>query len=591
MSDNPNKFPTRPAEEPWQPDPSKMPEPRPIPKAIETIGDSSFRQQATDAWRAASQLRRLMELWGVWLHQLETTGDADPGLAAVDMPEAVSACLKALYTLGANVPTIQRTPMQQLRERFPRLVDFEKDWQTRRENRDRIRQCIRGDHNKALKEWLDAPADQRRDVPRRDWWSALMGELLGVLQQLEVAPSTAFIAPQLLNGDKDTEIILAERTKPQAIPDYTIGQKCRQSLLNWWMREHHAATGPLNPDLHERVRKLLVNDCDALNEAAYVALEKETRGLKTPSDGGQQPRQTGAEQVAPRERGENSLGETCTPLVVGTVPNLLFISYSHADKRFLTELLKHLKPLVRNGLVSKWSDLQIAPGSEWEAEIQNALAKTKRALMLVSPDFLDSDFIHDHELGPLLKQAEQGGVRILWIPIRASSYKLSGLSKYQALSPPEKPLAKMQKAKRDEAWVLIVERINESMRDCSSSEPGPDSAPHALRQGGDLVGVWEGISDGGGFVEIWTIKMKNGIWSVTGVHKKDDAERGSFEGRDYQFAGDTLAFIQQFRKLPDPSWQSGAQMTVRASGDALTFRYKHVRGPEGTVTLSRAKPQ
>ena len=57
------------------------------------------------------------------------------------------------------------------------------------------------------------------------------------------------------------------------------------------------------------------------------------------------------------------------------------------------------------------------------------------------PDFLASDFIHEDELGPLLKEAERGGVTILWVPIYASAYKQTALEKYQAVLDPNKPLA------------------------------------------------------------------------------------------------------------------------------------------------------
>ncbi len=141
----------------------------------------------------------------------------------------------------------------------------------------------------------------------------------------------------------------------------------------------------------------------------------------------------------------------------------LFISYSHRDQKFLTELLIHLKPLERAGIVSKWSDKQIAPGSQWFAEIQAALARSKLALMLVTPAFLASDFIHEHELGPLLKQAEEGGTRILWVPVRACSYKDTSLAGYQAVIDPEKPLAQM-KAGRDQAWVKVCEEIKRAFQ-------------------------------------------------------------------------------------------------------------------------------
>ncbi len=143
--------------------------------------------------------------------------------------------------------------------------------------------------------------------------------------------------------------------------------------------------------------------------------------------------------------------------------DLVFISYCHKDTKFLDELLLHLKPLERTGRASKWSDKQIAPGSEWFAEIKAKLALTKVAVMLVSPGFLASDFIHEHELGPLLKDAEKDGVRILWVPVRASVYKDTPLKNYQAVISPDKPLASMGQAERDKAWVQVCEAIKNAL--------------------------------------------------------------------------------------------------------------------------------
>jgi internalin A len=114
------------------------------------------------------------------------------------------------------------------------------------------------------------------------------------------------------------------------------------------------------------------------------------------------------------------------------------------------------------GKLTKWSDKQIAPGSNWFSEIQEALARTKVAVLLVTPNFLASDFIHEHELGPLLKQASEGGIRILWIPVRAAAFEETALKNYQALSSPGKPLAQM-KAERDAAWVRICREIKKAI--------------------------------------------------------------------------------------------------------------------------------
>jgi internalin A len=137
----------------------------------------------------------------------------------------------------------------------------------------------------------------------------------------------------------------------------------------------------------------------------------------------------------------------------------VFISYSHKDTRWRDELETHLKPYHRTGSIISWSGQQIAPGSEWFTEIQSALAASKIAVLLVTPSFLNSDFIHQHEFGPLLRKAEQGGAKILWIPVSTSSYEQTALNKYQALFDPSKPLAEMSKPKRDRAWVQICKKI------------------------------------------------------------------------------------------------------------------------------------
>jgi hypothetical protein len=140
----------------------------------------------------------------------------------------------------------------------------------------------------------------------------------------------------------------------------------------------------------------------------------------------------------------------------------VFISYSHKDQKFLDELRTHLKPLVREDRISIWSDQQIEPGAKWFDEIMLALASTKVAVLLVTKDFLASDFIHEHELGPLLKKTQQGGVRILWVLVRGCNYKATPLKDYHALISPDKPLAEM-KAERDGAWVKICEAIKAAL--------------------------------------------------------------------------------------------------------------------------------
>jgi hypothetical protein len=152
----------------------------------------------------------------------------------------------------------------------------------------------------------------------------------------------------------------------------------------------------------------------------------------------------------------------------------VFISYSHEDKKWREDLEKRLRPYLRVGSIKSWSDEEIIPGSKWFGKIKAALADTKVAVLLVTPDFLASDFIHQHELGPLLKEAEQGGVQILWIPVRASAYQETPLRNYQAVIDPRTPLARMTTARRDDAWLIICKEIINAAN--PSTEPFPEDS-------------------------------------------------------------------------------------------------------------------
>ncbi|HYR10634.1 MAG TPA: toll/interleukin-1 receptor domain-containing protein, partial [Longimicrobium sp.] len=121
----------------------------------------------------------------------------------------------------------------------------------------------------------------------------------------------------------------------------------------------------------------------------------------------------------------------------------VFISYSHADAEWLERLQKHLKPLQREG-IEVWDDTRLKAGEQWREEIREALAKTKVAVLLISADFLASDFIVTNELPPLLKAAEEDGATILPVIISPCRFtREASLSRFQAVNDPAKPLLRM----------------------------------------------------------------------------------------------------------------------------------------------------
>ena len=141
----------------------------------------------------------------------------------------------------------------------------------------------------------------------------------------------------------------------------------------------------------------------------------------------------------------------------------IFISYSHRDKRWLDKLYLFFAPLIHQEKIHLWSDTQIKPGEAWREEIQRALAEAKIALLLVSPHFLASDFIHKYELPPLLHAAKQRGVIILWIAISACMYMDTEIANYQALNDPSRPLDSFKTSQVHQELMHVCEHIKRVM--------------------------------------------------------------------------------------------------------------------------------
>lgn len=143
-----------------------------------------------------------------------------------------------------------------------------------------------------------------------------------------------------------------------------------------------------------------------------------------------------------------------------TERNRVFISYSHADAANLDRILIHLRPVERSGAINLWSDTKIRAGDRWREEIRKALDQARVAVLLISADFLASEFIANNELPPLLVAAEAEGTRIIPVIVKPSRFvRDDRLSRFQALNDPKLPVIRMSEAEREELYAKLAEIV------------------------------------------------------------------------------------------------------------------------------------
>jgi nucleotide-binding universal stress UspA family protein len=144
--------------------------------------------------------------------------------------------------------------------------------------------------------------------------------------------------------------------------------------------------------------------------------------------------------------------------------NRVFISYSHEDKEWLERLQRHLRPLERAGALV-WDDTRLQPGTPWREEIRKALAQTKIAILLISADFLSSEFIATNELPPLLAAAEDEGATILPVIVSHCRFvREESLSRFQAVNDPEKPLVQLGRANREKVLDQVARAVEDALK-------------------------------------------------------------------------------------------------------------------------------
>ena len=138
----------------------------------------------------------------------------------------------------------------------------------------------------------------------------------------------------------------------------------------------------------------------------------------------------------------------------------IFICYAREDEPLLRNLEKHLRALKRQGLIDPWHDREIIPGTDWKQEIDKQLNAADIILLLVSPDFIDSEYCYSTEMK---RAMERGEAYVIPIILRHTYWKRTPFSRLQALPTDARPITDRFWSTIDEAFFSVTEGISETI--------------------------------------------------------------------------------------------------------------------------------
>lgn len=159
----------------------------------------------------------------------------------------------------------------------------------------------------------------------------------------------------------------------------------------------------------------------------------------------------------------------------------IVICYAHEDEALRERLVKQLSALHRQGLIALWYDREISAGKEWTYELSSQINKAQIILLLVSADFIASDYCYSIEMRQAIERHEKGEARVIPIILRHVYWQGTPFGKLQTLPLDAQPIMASNWNTLDEAFFNVAEGIRKVVEHFS------DTQTDSIRQMGSMV--------------------------------------------------------------------------------------------------------
>lgn len=154
----------------------------------------------------------------------------------------------------------------------------------------------------------------------------------------------------------------------------------------------------------------------------------------------------------------------------------VFMSYSHRDEALRDELEVQLAMLKRQGLISVWHDRRMVAGDRLDWSINQELDQADIVLLLISPDFLASDYCYKIEKARALERHREGTARLISIILRPCDWTHSDLPEFLVTPTDGKPITTWPN--QDEAFLDVARSIRRAIEEVDRT--GTPQETHAF---------------------------------------------------------------------------------------------------------------
>lgn len=250
-----------------------------------------------------------------------------------------------------------------------------------------------------------------------------------------------------------------------------------------------------------------------------------------------------------------------------------FVSYSHHDAQFLTDLHQHLAALRRQKLLDTWTDRKIDAGAVIDEEIAAAMTKADLFILLVSSSFINSDYCYDKEFKKALEKQKAGKALIVPIIIRPCDWQIPEISQFKVLPDDGHAINSNHWHSPDEGFANVVKGLRSLIENRKKGEKfSPDESHVTVEQREELRGVHDEIvkrliaKKSGQPDDI--VKAEYGKWAGivwSQFNEKFETKAHGLQSLDRSRFAEAKTWLQQYRASNDKNFKRVNPHAYRAT--------------------------